>query len=1155
MTDDARKGKKDEEPKINEVRETTGILKKHQKGHPSARKKVSFKKVNKNTRSRQGKKPMKKVSKNCNILYANANGISGKMDSLKTAAKMQNAHIITITETKTTGSPPQLDGYTWISKGRTGRLGGGVAMAIRNDIEKNVTQILDLEDQNQEILWTQVKHGNQKTFIGTYYGPQESANREDVETEYSQITTQIAKLKEKGQVILTGDFNAKIKINKSHCKQACSRNGKMMEKMMKQNAMTPATVDQEGEIWTRVKRKNTDEKSVIDYIITTDKIAQQIQEVNVDQHGLYRLKGKEESDHNTILMTVNLNIQKETLKIKKICNGNKEGWTQFNSAMETKHEESPCTNYEMFQTRIMDTIEQTVGIKTITINKDKKWEPEETKKRRQQKKEAKETLNKAIRTQSDNKQPALSNYLDAQWRLRESLNEHEKKSTEEKINKITKACENNMNEFWKLRRKMLGKNDHSMYNTLSEEGDPIEDPDDAKEHIAQYFENLYQARPGKPEYEEWTKKIEDSVKEINEAQKSMPDPEPITKKEMNAAIRTLKRNKAPGPDGIPNEAMIEANQKTREMYREVINEILKVRTPPEQWQKGHIKRLFKGKGKIGMCSNERGITLASNVGKLYERIVNNRVTEDVDMTQAQAGGQKGKSTTDHILIIKELIQKAREQKKPLYIAFLDVTKAYDKAWLDAIMYVMHKSGLRDSLWQVVKNLNENLTAQLQTKYGLTRDIKIKDSIRQGGVLSVVQYALLIDEISKEIQKYGLGDMTEGLAEIIACCLLWMDDVALIATDPKNLQTMLDITDETANRYHVEFGEPKSKILKIGKVKTLEEFKLGEVTLEFTDKYKYLGEIFNNKGNLKDHISEIKGKAEAAYQTLLKIAGNKHFHNIQMKAIWKLVETCIVPILTYGGETRTPTKKENKEINNILDNIIKRIIMVPRTTPREVLYIETGLMDIEHICMRNRINMEKRLNLTPDSITYKAKENGAKYGWKYETEKLKTKLKVMPEDMQGSREHTKSAAKIKVKNQFIQEMEVCGRDKSKVRHLLDHKEEAWSPGKPAQYMMRMTRNQASTIFKAKTRMLDIKNNFRNKYANSTCRACKVTNETQEHVLNECQILHPNETTKVSNQELAMEDPEVLINVSKKIEKLMTKLEENGRAPNNNNNPNV
>ena len=220
---------------------------------------------------------------------------------------------------------------------------GGVAIAVRQHLTKNVTQVLDLEDQNQEIIWAQVKHGNQKTFIGTYYGLQETANKEDAENEFSQLTSQILKLKEKGEVILTGDFNAKININKNNCQQETSRNGKLLEKLMKDTALIPITVNQDGEMWTRVKRKNTDEKSVIDYILTTEKIAQKTQDVNVDQHGLYRLKGKEESDHNTITMTANLNMNKDSIKIKKICNS-KEGWKQFNKIMNEKHEKAACDN-------------------------------------------------------------------------------------------------------------------------------------------------------------------------------------------------------------------------------------------------------------------------------------------------------------------------------------------------------------------------------------------------------------------------------------------------------------------------------------------------------------------------------------------------------------------------------------------------------------------------------------------------------------------------------------------------------------------------------------------------------------------------------------------------------------------------------------------
>ena len=70
---------------------------------------------------------------------------------------------------------------------------------------------------------------------------------------------------------------------------------------------------------------------------------------------------------------------------------------------------------------------------------------------------------------------------------------------------------------------------------------------------------------------------------------------------------------------------------------------------------------------------------------------------------------------------------------------------------------------------MVKEMNFNLTAKILTKFGLTREIKIKDSIRQGGVLLVIKYATLIDETSKELQQRNLG-MPISEEETIGCLL-------------------------------------------------------------------------------------------------------------------------------------------------------------------------------------------------------------------------------------------------------------------------------------------------------------------------------------------------------------------------------------------------
>jgi hypothetical protein len=79
-------------------------------------------------------------------------------------------------------------------------------------------------------------------------------------------------------------------------------------------------------------------------------------------------------------------------------------------------------------------------------------------------------------------------------------------------------------------------------------------------------------------------------------------------------------------------------------------------TEEKQCQKGEIIRFDKAKGVKGKCSNERGITLASNMVKVYERLINNRIKKEITITEAQAGGQEGSATADHIMIINSLIK-------------------------------------------------------------------------------------------------------------------------------------------------------------------------------------------------------------------------------------------------------------------------------------------------------------------------------------------------------------------------------------------------------------------------------------------------------------------------------------------------------------------
>ena len=68
-------------------------------------------------------------------------------------------------------------------------------------------------------------------------------------------------------------------------------------------------------------------------------------------------------------------------------------------------------------------------------------------------------------------------------------------------------------------------------------------------------------------------------------------------------------------------------------------------------------------------------------------------------------------------------------------------------------------------------------------------------------------------------------------------------------------------------------------------------------------------MINNKGDLEDQIIALKGKIHAATQEILAETGNKEFKGMKMAAIWELVETIIIPIITYGSESWEPKKRK------------------------------------------------------------------------------------------------------------------------------------------------------------------------------------------------------------------------------------------------------
>ena len=212
---------------------------------------------------------------------------------------------------------------------------------------------------------------------------------------------------------------------------------------------------------------------------------------------------------------------------------------------------------------------------------------------------------------------------------------------------------------------------------------------------------------------------------------------------------------------------------------------------------------------------------------------------------------------------------------------------------------------------------------------------------------------------------------------------------------------------------------------------------------------------------------------------------------------------------------------------------------PQSTHREVIYMETGLLDPTTEIERNRINMLLRIERNPSVMHDTLNGIDEKQMWIHHARETCKKYNITEEDISGTKRKTYSIISQKIKAGYQNKIDREGIHKSKVKYLQEGAG-SWEPNVKRQYMKKLNRNDCSTIFKARTRMIEVKNNYRNKYRNNICRACKEEEETQEHVLEECPRLHSDESTKTKRNHIFTDDTDTLKKSARQIRSTIKKL---------------
>ena len=137
----------------------------------------------------------------------------------------------------------------------------------------------------------------------------------------------------------------------------------------------------------------------------------------------------------------------------------------------------------------------------------------------------------------------------------------------------------------------------------------------------------------------------------------------ITEDMIEKALKSMKTGKAPGPSGVTSDLMKAAGATGVRGIFQVCETIEQEDEAPEQWSDSFTIPVYKGKGDVLMVDKHRGVRLLEHDMKVYEKTLEWRLREIVDINENQFGFQQGKSTVDAIFIIRQLQEKFRAKRK------------------------------------------------------------------------------------------------------------------------------------------------------------------------------------------------------------------------------------------------------------------------------------------------------------------------------------------------------------------------------------------------------------------------------------------------------------------------------------------------------------
>ena len=551
----------------------------------------------------------------------------------------------------------------------------GVGLILNREVRRT---LLKWNPVNERIMSARFNSRFAKLTIIQVYAPTNDAEDESKEEFYEQLQREVVATPRHDVLIVMGDLNAKIgqdnegweKVMGQHGLGRMNENGERLATFCGNNDLViGGSLFKHRDIhkitWTS---PNARDQNQIDHIIINGRYRGSLMDTRA-------MRGADaNSDHHMVMGKVRL----------KLCSTKRKSKERI--IFDTTKLRDPCVKeafrlevsnrFQVLATEDVEDIEEKLGQFKKVYNES-----------------AKKVLGEKRRMKSDWISGETYKKIEERRRLKEKIGctRSSRADKRRRLNNLAEEAEtaarnNCSSDLYQLTRKIAGQR-RNVTIIKDREGKRLVNEDEVLERWREHFEGVLNVpRPDIP------------LPEMDQA------PEVITSIEaadisiaaIKRAIHRLKNGKSPGIDAIIAEMLKCSENDAVKQLHSLFNSIWKDQCVPEDWKKSLIVKVPK-KGDLTECDNYRGISLLSVPCKILCRLLIDRVKSGVDemIRQEQAGFRSGRGTSEQIFALRNILEQCQEWQAPVYINFVDFSKAFDCIIRERLWDIMRQYGIPD----------------------------------------------------------------------------------------------------------------------------------------------------------------------------------------------------------------------------------------------------------------------------------------------------------------------------------------------------------------------------------------------------------------------------------------------------------------------------